>query len=316
TSIEKWLEGFKDDSWTGDVMLLYMASSYKNMKAKEKAKTWLDRFDEKKVAKGDYRFGVYDEAIRRTAHLYLISKHFPTQVKSFDGSKMKSLVDSLSKNYNTTSSALSILAFEAYSKVVKAENMQGIKVKEALEAGQELLALNGKLFPKANFSSQAKKLMVENSSGSTAYYAVTQAGFENSPLKEALSQKIEVFREFLNEAGEKVSKAKIGEELTVQIRSRVIDGDYASQVAVVDLLPGGFEVIIDSLDRDSMDGSYMDAREDRVLLFRNFTDKVQTYTYRIKAINKGEYEVPPIYAESMYDQTVKAHGTSGKITDE
>ena len=37
------------------------------------------------------------------------------------------------------------------------------------------------------------------------------------------------------------------------------------------------------------------------------------FVYRIKATNKGKYVVPPAFAESMYDRTVRARTLSGTM---
>jgi alpha-2-macroglobulin len=36
--------------------------------------------------------------------------------------------------------------------------------------------------------------------------------------------------------------------------------------------------------------------------------------YQIKSSNRGEFTVPPIFAESMYERNVKGRGVGGKIS--
>ena len=36
--------------------------------------------------------------------------------------------------------------------------------------------------------------------------------------------------------------------------------------------------------------------------------------YQIKATNRGQFTVPPIFAESMYDRGIKARGFGGTLT--
>lgn len=316
TSLEKWIEGYKDDSWIKDITLLYMAGAYKMMKASDKAQTFIRKFDDASKMPTDYQYGVYDDTIKRAMHLYLVSKHFPEMIGEFDGKKLNELVDWLSKNYNTTSSALSILAFEAYAQRVKAESGEGIFVKELLTNNQNVLALQGSLFPNTLFSPTANKIAISNTTENVAYYSVTQAGFDKGPSGVEVSNGIEVFREYLNSDSDVVEKATIGEELTVRLRGRTIDGKLASNVAIVDLLPGGFEVVLDSIHRSNRSVEYVDAREDRVLIFSDFHKDVKTFEYKIKAINKGRYHVPPIFSESMYDRGLQSKGLSSQIVVE
>ncbi len=52
------------------------------------------------------------------------------------------------------------------------------------------------------------------------------------------------------------------------------------------------------------------------MLFGPVGSKAQEFVYRVKATNKGTFSVPPVYAECMYDHTVKARALPGTITVE
>ena len=36
--------------------------------------------------------------------------------------------------------------------------------------------------------------------------------------------------------------------------------------------------------------------------------------YQIKSTNRGEFTVPPIFAEAMYERSIKGRGVGGKIS--
>lgn len=316
TALEKWLEGYEDDAWVKDVMLLYMASAYQVMKANNKAAGLLERYDDASEMARDYRYGVFDNTIKRAMHLYLVSRHFPGRLSYFDGENMNLLVQALSNSFNTTSSALSVLAFESYAQRVKARSIEGINVQEVVSGKPSALQLKGDMFPKAAFDPQAGVVKIENTSKVVAYYSLLQAGFDLDPAAQEQTSGIEVFRELVNHDGEVIQKVKIGEEVTVRLKGRVTAGTGASNIVMIDLLPGGFEVVLDSIDRRAGHIEYVDAREDRVLAFGDLRDKVQVYEYRIKAVNRGTYDIPPIYAESMYDRNLRSKGRSRKIVVE
>ncbi|HZP67159.1 MAG TPA: hypothetical protein VFB32_12730, partial [Rudaea sp.] len=111
-------------------------------------------------------------------------------------------------------------------------------------------------------------------------------------------------------------------------------------VAIVDLLPGGFEPVIEppKLPEDNANGEsgdaapavpqwqspigtpdstwapeYADVRDDRVVIYGTATRDVQQFVYRIRATNAGTFVVPPAYGESMYDRTVQARALGTKI---
>ena len=313
TSLEKWLDGYKDDSWVKDITVLYMAGAYQVMKASDKANQLLKRFDGASEMPTDYSYGVYDQSIKEALHLYFAAKHFPQYLSEFDGKKLNLMVDRLARSYNTTSSALSILAFEAYGERVGAKSINGVSVNEIVEKKGKLLKLAGSLFPKSDFSEKASEIQISNKAPVVAYYSVTQAGFDQGPSKEKVANGIEIFREYLDKDGKTADKVKLGEELTVRLRSRTTNSNRVPNVAIVDLLPGGFEVVLDSIDRESGGAEYVDVREDRVLVFSHFHKEVSTFEYKIKAVNKGQYDVPPIFSESMYNLSLQSKGITQKI---
>jgi hypothetical protein len=101
-----------------------------------------------------------------------------------------------------------------------------------------------------------------------------------------------------------------GGEVTVRLRVRSVGREAVSNVAVVDLLPGGFEVIRSSVPRQSSywSADYVDIREDRVVFYGSFDSRVTELRYRAKLTAAGQFVVPPAYAGSMYDRS--AHGRS------
>jgi uncharacterized protein YfaS (alpha-2-macroglobulin family) len=56
-----------------------------------------------------------------------------------------------------------------------------------------------------------------------------------------------------------------------------------------------------------MEVSYVEPREDRVLIYAMANRDVQQYIYRIRPTNTGRFIVPPEYAASMYDRTLRAY---------
>ena len=58
-------------------------------------------------------------------------------------------------------------------------------------------------------------------------------------------------------------------------------------------------------------------RDDRLLLFvDNMPGDVSSFSYTIRAVNKGTFVLPPLMAEAMYDPAIKANTQSGRVTVE
>ncbi len=315
SNLEKWIDGFEDPLWVKDILVLYMAASYKNMQATTKATKLISRFDADSKVKSDYEYGIYDDAIKRATYLYIVSKHFPERLGEVSTNDLQVLVDQLNRGYNTVSSALSVLAFQAYGEKVGFKSTDKVKVTQVIESKATPLNLVGDLFPKSSFDRKTAEVTVSNNSEALTFYSVTQAGFDKEKTPE-INNGIEVFREFLDSEGEGIKTVSLGDEVTVRLRLRTLSKDFAYHVAVVDLLPGGFEVVLDSIQTLRAQFNHVDAREDRVLLFTSFTPEAKTFEYKIKAINKGNYKVPPIFAESMYDKSLQTKGSIGAISIE
>jgi uncharacterized protein YfaS (alpha-2-macroglobulin family) len=114
---------------------------------------------------------------------------------------------------------------------------------ELLKAGPRALSLGKGLCPEASFDDGAKAVRFEDRSGLGLFYGVTEAGFDLDPPAKAVTHALEVEREF-RVAGKVVSSAKLGQIVEVHIKARSL-ARVLYNVAFVDLLPAGFEVVVE-----------------------------------------------------------------------
>jgi uncharacterized protein YfaS (alpha-2-macroglobulin family) len=76
------------------------------------------------------------------------------------------------------------------------------------------------------------------------------------------------------------------------------------------------EVLTESV-RDQYGGwnvDYKDVREDRVVFYGSFTDRITEISYRVKLTSAGDFVVPAAYAGSMYDRSIQANTRPGRFT--
>src|SRR5262249_18530695 len=113
------------------------------------------------------------------------------------------------------------------------------------------------------------RLIIGESGGSSgglrAFYQVTQSGYDLGLPTEPQSKRLEVFREFIGEGHKPVTQVKLGDEVEVHIRLRSLDKGELYNLALVDLLPGGFEVVIqppESHGGDDEEDEKQDKEED------------------------------------------------------
>lgn len=106
-----------------------------------------------------------------------------------------------------------------------------------------------------------------------------------------------------------------GDELIMVIRAQSY-GQTVEQVAITDLLPGGFEMVLGASgvlqeaevplnfqtrgDRP-MDVTTIDRREDRITIISTLYPVPSVFAYKVRAVTKGDFALPPVQAECMYD---------------
>lgn len=182
------------------------------------------------------------------------------------------------------------------------------------------------------------------------YWQLTSGGYDRTPPARAAGNGMSVERVWRNEAGEilkfegagaktgptagptagtvagagNARAVALGEEITVSISARAYDKPLSNAV-ISDLLPGGFEMVMERSGQDGdgvrrNNGVTNDAglvraerREDRMLLFVDLDTQQRTWSYRIRAVNKGRFTLPPTQVEAMYDAALSAHTAAGTV---
>ncbi len=299
-----------------DITSLYMAASYKLMKQEDEARDLIKEFKISLPVENEYtNYYFYDQLIRDSIYLDIVSRHFPKKAEELTGEQIRLFLKPLTKGYyNSVSSAYAILALTSYAKIATMDKAMKISLAEIGAKGEEKAIPASKgLFVKGPFSPEATKLKVHNESGHTAFYQVVEAGFDSGPATTVVRDGIEIQREY-HKAGNVSLSGTAGENLEVHLKVRSTDKRSYWNVAIVDLLPGGFEVPSGAVPGGDFRATYTDVREDRVLTFGDVGPDVTTFIYTIRATNPGNYQTPPPFAESMYDRTVQARGLSARMT--
>jgi uncharacterized protein YfaS (alpha-2-macroglobulin family) len=142
-----------------------------------------------------------------------------------------------------------------------------------------------------------------------------QQGFSKTPPSQAEAKQVEIFKEYLDQTGNVARQANVGDELIVNLKLRVLDSAKAESLdnlALVELLPGGFEVVRDSLST-SLSLAQVNIRDDRVVLFLSADSNTRQITFKVKLTARGKFVVPPTYVNSLYNNGVSACTSAGKF---
>jgi uncharacterized protein YfaS (alpha-2-macroglobulin family) len=327
-SLRETLVRRNDRKWETDAAAAYLAATYQLLKQEAPADALMAPLAAQLEKGGNsYRYAYYDDPTIRDAQvLHLMARHFPARLKALPPAALARFVTPLGQGeFNTLSSAYTVLAFDAMARTLGGDALGKLSVLQFDAQGKSTpVALPESLLPRAEFAPGTRKLKLAGDTRLPVYYAVTQTGFDRTPPTDELKAGLEVVREYLGSDGKPAGSVKVGDELVVNLKLRAVDAmggrAFAPSIAMTDLLPGGFEPV---QSRGSDGGSttvtglemeFADVREDRVVVYANAGSDVQTYSYRIRATNVGEFTVPPAFAQSMYERRVQARSKAGRIT--
>jgi uncharacterized repeat protein (TIGR01451 family) len=322
-----WFEKNAKDSWGDDIADVYEAATYALLKDQDQADALIKRFH---LQNPQHRWPEeevdYDDDLGRGAqYIYLLSLHFPERLKTLTQDDLMTLANPIiQEDYNTVSSAEAILALDAYARTIKETFLaSSAEIDQVKGDSVQKLDLSPGIYPEAKVDRDADALIFKKSNDGNAlsrglFYQVTESGFDQIAVTKPISDGIEISREYRDKDDHPVTSAKLGEELTVVLRVRSTDNQNLANVAIEDLLPGGFEIVEESVHTgactyDWAGIDYVDVREDRLLAFGTVTGTETEIKYKIKATNLGSYTIPPAQAEAMYHLKIRARGVSGTL---
>ncbi len=308
------------DQWRGDLAAAFLAATFQQLNLAQDAQRLLDGVSLDRPVQPDLTH-YYDELTERGFVLYLLSKHFPDRARAVDPSALAALAGELAK-FNTLSAATIVLGLDAFTQVVPPADAAGVTIVGMQGAGQQPLPTEGATVLRAAVPEGTTTIRFAHGGDTALYHQLVQAGFDREPPADKAAHGIEVWRELRAPGGDAVTQTSIASKLEVVVWVRGTD-DQTRSVALVDLLPGGFEVDLASdalATRRSLGGGadvwgpeYVDVREDRVVFYGTVGPQARRFVYRIKPTNRGRYRVPPVFVEGFYDRTAWGRGLGGEI---
>ncbi|MBF0432498.1 MAG: alpha-2-macroglobulin family protein, partial [Fibrobacteria bacterium] len=304
-------------NWESDIAAGYIAATWFLLKKEVYGLNLI-----RKVASGDLQYKdkkyVYDTGTDYSQLLYLLALHFPEEMKRSSASAISRIASYLEENcHNTISSAYAVMGLAEYSDAAGTVQSGKVTVSQWFQDNkQEVLLLPDVKFPTTVFSPKAQEIRIASQEKKPLYYQVVQAGYDTELPSERVAKGLELYREFTNQNGKKITEAKLGEELRVNLKFRSVSGKELSDIAIVDLLPAGLEAVPISVRKQkggSWHPEYVDVREDRLVIFGRVPEKLKTFSYNVRAVNRGRFTVPPLYGESMYDNSVYGESPQGPL---
>jgi uncharacterized repeat protein (TIGR01451 family) len=319
-NLREYLDQNYPKEWKSDLAGVYLAGALHILRKEDEAVKLISayrvgQFDKKQIT--DF----YQPLGADSQYVAILAREFPDRLKKLPGAEFEKVLKPISEGtFNTLSAAYAVLALKSYARLI-AQRPPELTIAELDKAKKEkVLATGAKLLQRANFSGDAAALRFRTATALNppgAYYQVIEAGFDRRLSDKPISDGLEVYRELLDKSNKPVTTTQLGDVVTVRLHIRSVRPDPITNVALIDLLPGGFEIVSSSLSPgvSSIKGvDYVEVREDRAIFYATIATEALEITYQIKSCNRGNFVVPPVFAESMYDRNVKGRGLGGKIS--
>ncbi len=293
--------------WESDLMGAYIAAAYKILRQDKLANELIAQYRAPDVTRFEYASMFRNNVADVAAYYDILNRYFTAKNPSDNRTIATYIADG---NYSAYTSAMVILAMSGKNKsdnIIPTDiviNTNGTDITPE-RVGNGLVA---------EIPMHADKITITCptcNDKSVLYFSLIQSGYpiESTPMSNGLA----ITREYYDMDGNRIISGKIGDMVTVRmtIRTRGMT-DFVENVAIVDLMPGGFIANSDSVTAHDADFSAI--YEDRVLIFTPATRAPQTITYTATLGAAGTFVAPAPSAISMYNPSVRATGVQSEFT--
>jgi uncharacterized protein YfaS (alpha-2-macroglobulin family) len=309
------------DTWRNDLAASYAAATWSLLKNQKEALRLLPDFRAMRKAEA-VDTGFYSGLSRDAQHLYLLSRHFPDKAAAMTETDLDSVVTPVAENlYSTYSAAYAILALQAYAEKTSTPGGNALTIDESVEPGVfRRLGTPAAAIVKIPFSPEAKSLRIKAEklpAGRSLYWQVITTGFDRTVPSTPEISGLEVQRAFYDSRNQPLRTMAVGNLVNVEIQIRTVRLGEVDNIAVLDLLPAGLELVPDSFENNSSrSGSidHVEPREDRILFYGSFDGSISTLRYQARATAAGTFAVPAVQAESMYNRSIHGRSAPARIT--
>jgi len=245
SGLQQELKARYQDVWPTDITAAYVAASQRLLQQTDLAQKTVRSVPwDNKVYGSD---GYYDALGHQSQLLYIYSKHFPELLEKMPNTVLDGMGQRVTnREYSSLSAAYLLLALTQYGEVAAKQAASPAKL-SAILANDTLqaFAASANLLQQVDVPKGSKGVQLNQDTKLPLFYSLVESGFDQqSAALPEVKQGLEIQREYLDVKGQPLEKIKVGEEFLVRLRLRAVDKDYINQIAVVDLLPGGVEPVI------------------------------------------------------------------------
>jgi len=221
--------------------------------------------------------------------------------------------------YSTQDDAFTLLAFGKAARMASATKVTGKVVVGSKEYGYQ--GGNQKL----DIDPFGKKVTISLTGEGRVYYSLVTEGIRTDGKVRIEDKNLQIRREFLNRFGSPVSLSSVRQNDLVIVKLTLNSSiNQIDNIAITDLLPGGFEIenprITEAADygfaKNSTTPVYQDIRDDRMNIYTNIqgSNRQQVFYYMVRAVSSGTFNYAPVVAEAMYNGDYYSASGQTKVT--
>lgn len=220
--------------------------------------------------------------------------------------------------YSTQDDAITLLAFGKAARMATATSVEG-----TITVGEKKYSYRGGN-QKIDLEPFGKNVTVTMKGAGRIYYSLVTEGIRADGAVKIEDKNLQVRRELLDRNGTPVNPGGIRQNDLIVVRITLTSSvNDLENVAITDLLPGGFELenprITEATNyafiRNPASPDYMDIRDDRINLytaFRGGQRQLQFY-YAVRAVTQGNFQYAPVVAEAMYNAEYRSASGGGRL---
>lgn len=309
------------NQWERSTAAAWMAAAYMLLKKDGEANKLLDSCLAARAvaAKTELRDYCRTPMIEDLQIFYVQCRHFPDRSKKFGIDALEPIMKPLrDQSFNTLSCSYMTLALKAYSDLARSTGVE-VSILGIVNGKATPLAGPSQGILRSDFGPTTTALRFERKQKGSgdigAFYQVVEQGYDSGKPSGPERSGLEVAREIT--PLHKEEPLRPGDPVDVILRVRNVSGKNLSSLAVVDLLPAGFEVLAGDLKSGShtvAGTEFAELREDRTLFFLSLAANAEwSVKYRMKAVCAGSFAVPSALAEDMYDRGLRGVSAAGRL---
>jgi alpha-2-macroglobulin len=199
----------------------------------------------------------------------------------------------------------------AMSKFAAQNGSKGIDVNYS-QSGESVVVKTAKSIADRTLTVKkgTNSIILKNNKDNTIYVRVLSSGILPVGEEKVMQSKLAATITYKNRKGETVNVSKInqGTEFMAEITVRNTTNEQVNQLALTQIIPSGFEIVNTRFTDFGSFGNnvadHIDIRDDRTNFYFNLkANETKVYRVLLNASYLGNYYLPGLQAEAMYDNT-------------